>query len=72
MKNKVVVLCRDMKTHNVGQYLANGGLIVAGIGIISAMIGNRIRISTFDDTVLIGEKELADVFWNVVNNVKES
>lgn len=58
MKTKVLSFICDMKTYNVGQYMTNGGLILASIGVVSALIGNRIRINTVDDRVIIGGENL--------------
>ena len=55
MKTKVLSLCRDMKTHNIGQYMTNGGLILASMGILTALIGNRLRINTWDDRAILGK-----------------
>ncbi len=71
MKTKVLGLCRDMKTHNIGQYMTNGGLIVASIGILTALIGNRLRINTWDDRVIIGHDKLETKFDEMFQSVTE-
>ncbi len=71
MKTKVLSLCRDMKTHNIGQYMTNGGLILASMGILTALIGNQLRNNTWDDRVIIGYDKLAEKFDEMYRSVTE-
>ena len=71
MKTKVLSVICDMKTYNVGQYMTNGGLILASIGVVSALIGNRIRINTVDDRVIIGGENLEKFFSETYESVIE-
>ena len=65
MKTKVLSFIRDMKTYNVGQYMTNRGLILASIGVVSALIGSRIRINTVDDRVIIGGEKLENLSFHM-------
>ena len=71
MKTKVLSFIRDMKTYNVGQYMTNGGLILASIGVVSALIGSRIRINTVDNRVIIGGEKLEKFFSETYESVIE-
>lgn len=70
MKTKVLSLCRDMKAHNIGQHMTNGGLILASMGILTAMIGNRVRINALDERVILGgdklEKKFKEMYQSVI------
>ena len=71
MKTKVLSLCRDMKTHNIGQYMTNGGLILASMGILTALIGNRLRINAWDERIIIGHDKLEEKFDEMYQSVTE-
>ena len=51
--------------------MTNGGLILASIGVVSALIGNRIRINTVDDRVIIGGENLEKFFSETYESVIE-
>lgn len=69
MKTNVLIFCKDMKTYNIGQYMTNGGLILAATGILAAMIGNRLRINSTDDRVIIGHSNLEKMFSEMYQSV---
>ena len=60
-----------MKTHNIGQYMTNGGLILASMGILTALIGNQLRINAWDDRVIIGHDKLEGWFDEMYRSVTE-
>ena len=69
MKTKVLSLCRDMKAHNIGQYMTNGGLILASLGILTALIGNRVRINSWDERLILGGDKLEQRFDEMYQSV---
>ena len=69
MKTNVLILCKDKKTYNVGQYMTNGGLILAATGIVAAMIGNRLRINATDTRVIIGHSNLEKTFNEMYQSI---
>ncbi len=71
MKTNVLCFCRNMKNHNIGQHMTNGGLILASIGVLTAIIGNRVRINAYDDRVIIGGKKLVEKFDEMYQSVIE-
>lgn len=71
MKTNVLSFIRDMKTYNIGQYMTNGGLILVSVGVLSALIGNRLRINTVDDRVIIGGEKLEKFFNETCKSVEE-
>lgn len=71
MKTKVLSLCRDMKTHNIGQRMTNSGLILASLGILMALIGNRLRNNVWDERTIIGYDKLEEMFDEMYRSVTE-
>lgn len=69
MKTKVLSLCRDMKTHNIGQRMTNGGLILASFGVLTALIGNRLRNNVWDERTIIGYDKLEEMFDEMYRSV---
>jgi len=60
-----------MKIHNIGQYMTNGGLILASFGVLVALIGNRMRINTWDDRIILGGEKLEEKFDELYRSVIE-
>lgn len=71
MGTNVLCFCRNMKSHNIGQYMTNGGLILASVGVLTAIIGNRVRINSYDDRVILGGKKLEEKFTEMYQSVME-
>lgn len=69
MKTKVLSLCQDMKAHNIGQYMTNGGLILASLGILTALVGNRVRINSWDERLILGSDKLEQKFDEMYQSV---
>ena len=65
------MLFRSKKAYNLGQYLTNGGLILVSVGVVSALIGNQIRINAVDERVIIGGELLEKYFNEVYKTVIE-
>lgn len=71
MRNKVLSFIHDKKAYNLGQYLTNGGLILVSVGVVSALIGNQIRINAVDERAIIGGELLEKYFNEVYKTVIE-
>lgn len=71
MKTNVLSFCHNMKIHNIGQYMTNGGLILASFGVLTALIGNRMRINTWDDRIILGGEKLEEKFDELYRSVTE-
>ncbi len=69
MKTNVLCFCHNMNRYNIGQYMTNVGLILASIGTLTAIIGNRVRINTCDDRIIIGGKKLEEKFSEMCQSV---
>ena len=71
MKRNVLTLIRDMKAYNVGQHMTNAGLILVSVGVISALVGNQVRINAVDSRAIIGGEKLEKFFGETFKHAIE-
>lgn len=70
MKEHCIFCCHDTNTYNLGRKITYYGMIIAAIGSVAALIGNRVSFNSFEDTVLCGTPDIAKHFNEIVKEIE--
>lgn len=71
MKEHCIFCCHDTNTYNLGRKITYYGMIIAAIGSIAALIGNRVSFNCFENKVICGTQDIVTDFNEIIMEIEK-